>query len=172
MLDPTDSAILLALDADPRAPVVELAARLGLARKTVQARLTRLEERPVLRPHSDRVPPTELGYDVAALVTIQVAQAQLEAAVDGLRAIPEVLEAQATTGDGDIICRVVAHDSRDLYRVGQLILRCPGIRRTSTVVLMKDLVPYRTVPLLQHHVRKHGEEGATRRPPIDPTAAR
>ena len=154
MLDATDSEILLALDDDPRAPVIELAARLGLARKTVQARLGRLEERGLLRPHSQRVPPAQLGYEIDALVTVQVAQAQLEAAVEGLRGIPEVLEAQATTGDGDIICRVVARDPLDLYHVGQLILRCQGIRRTSTVVLMKDLVPYRTVPLLQHHAHR------------------
>jgi len=154
MLDATDSEILLALDDDPRAPVIELAARLGLARKTVQARLARLEERGLLRPHSQRVPPAQLGYEIDALVTVQVAQAQLEAAVEGLRGIPEVLEAQATTGDGDIICRVVARDPLDLYHVGQLILRCQGIRRTSTVVLMKDLVPYRTVPLLQHHAHR------------------
>ncbi|RZS87432.1 DNA-binding Lrp family transcriptional regulator [Motilibacter rhizosphaerae] len=160
MLDDTDARILLALDSDPRSPVVELAARLRLARKTVQTRLARLEG--VLRPHTERVPPRELGYAVAALVTAEVAQAELASVVRGLRAIPEVLEAAATTGEGDIVCRVVAADPEDLYRVGQQILACPGIQRTSTVVLLRDLVPYRTAPLLQQHLRRHERSAAAR----------
>ncbi len=151
-LDATDGRILLALDADPRATVVELAATLQLARKTVQTRLDRLAGQGVLRANTTRVSHQQLGYPVAALVTAQIRQPEFQHAVKGLRAIPEVLEALATTGDGDIVCRVVARDSEDLYRLGQLILACTGVERTSTVLLLVDLIPYRTVPLLQRHV--------------------
>lgn len=147
-LDRTDRRILLALDADPRLPVLLLAQQLGLARKTVQNRLTRLQGAGLLRPHSDRVRPASLGYSVTALVTAEVEQAHLEAAVAALRAIPEILHCAATTGDGDLVLRVVARDSDDLYRVGQKILTRPGIRRTSTSLLMRDLIPYRTTALL------------------------
>lgn len=147
-LDATDRRILLALDADPRIPVLLLAQQLGLARKTVQTRLGRLHESGILRPHSDRVNPASLGYPVSALVNAEVEQPQLVAAVDGLREIPEILHCAASTGPGDLVLRVVARGPDDLYRVGQDILACPGIRRTRTALLMRDLIPYRTTALL------------------------
>src|SRR3712207_6876560 len=42
-VDATDARLLLALGEDPRASVMALSQRLGLARNTVQARLARLE---------------------------------------------------------------------------------------------------------------------------------
>ncbi|WP_366916497.1 Lrp/AsnC ligand binding domain-containing protein [uncultured Nocardioides sp.] len=62
--------------------------------------------------------------------------------------IPEVLDAAATTGEWDLTCRVAARDNDDLYRVGQQILSCAGVLRTSTAVLMRDLIQYRTTGLL------------------------
>jgi hypothetical protein len=43
----------------------------------------------------------------------------------------------------------VAIDADDLYRVGQRILSCTGIRRTSTSITLKELIPYRAAQLLQ-----------------------
>ncbi|MGV9482499.1 AsnC family transcriptional regulator, partial [Gordonia aichiensis] len=39
--DALDAALLAELAADPRAPILELAQRLGIARNTVQARMKR-----------------------------------------------------------------------------------------------------------------------------------
>ncbi len=149
--DAVDARILLALDRSARAPVIELASRLGLARRTVQHRISRYEEQGMLRPHSDRVPVDKLGYRVQASISAEVRQAFLAEAVRALAEIPEVLEASATTGGWDLTCRVAARDNEDLYRVGQLILGCPGVLRTSTSVLMADLIPYRTTGLLIRH---------------------
>src|SRR4051794_32321801 len=49
-VDATDARLLLALNEDPRASVMALSQRLGLARNTVQARLTRLENNGALAP--------------------------------------------------------------------------------------------------------------------------
>jgi DNA-binding Lrp family transcriptional regulator len=149
--DAVDARILQALDRGARVPVIELANRLGLARRTVQHRLSRYEAEEMLRPHSDRVPIERLGYRVRANVSAEVRQAHLAEAVRALAEIPEVLEALATTGGWDLTCRVAARDNADLYRVGQLILGCPGVLRTSTSVLMADLIPYRTTGLLARH---------------------
>jgi DNA-binding Lrp family transcriptional regulator len=151
--DAVDARILLALDRGARVPVVELAGRLGLARRTVQYRVTRYEDDKMLRSHSGRVPVEKLGYRVQANISAEVRQPQLDEAVRALAGIPEVLEASATTGGWDLTCRVAARDNEDLYRVGQLILASPGVLRTSTSVLMADLIPYRTTGLLARHAQ-------------------
>ena len=66
MLDATDARLLLALAEDPRASVMALSQRLGLARNTVQARMTRLEEGAALASFDRRVQPEALGYRLTA----------------------------------------------------------------------------------------------------------
>lgn len=148
-LDETDRRILAELDEDPRMSVLLLAQRTGLARGTVQARLERYREHGLLRLASTRIPPAALGCGLAATVSAELDQHQLDAAVKALRRIPEVLECFAPAGGTDLLCRVVARDPDDLYRVSEEIRLCPGILRTSTSVFLREVVPYRIRPLLE-----------------------
>jgi DNA-binding Lrp family transcriptional regulator len=65
-----------------------------------------------------------------------------------LRDIDEVVECVAVAGGIDLLIQVVARDSDDLYRLGQVILRCPGIRRTATSIVLNELIGYRMGQLL------------------------
>lgn len=69
-----------------------------------------------------------------------------------LAEIPEVLEIFATTGDADLRLTVTARSTDDLYRVNRLILDIPGIVRTSTSVVLREFLAYRTKPLLERIV--------------------
>ncbi|WP_026549404.1 Lrp/AsnC family transcriptional regulator [Arthrobacter sp. Br18] len=147
-LDAIDRRILLALDDDPRAPVMALAQKLGLARGTVQARLERMLASGSLRPNSTRIVPAALGRAVLASVSAELDQSKLNEAIEALRSIPEVLECHAPAGDTDLLCRVVARSPDDLYRVSEVIRLCPGILRTSTSMYLREVIPYRTTGLL------------------------
>ncbi len=147
-LDATDRRILAALDDDPRMTILLLAQRTGLARGTIQARLDRYREHGVLRLASTRIPPAALGRGLAATVSAELDQRLLEEAMAGVRRIPEVLECFAPAGNTDLLCRVVARDPEDLYRVSEEIRLCPGILRTQTAVFLREVIPYRIRPLL------------------------
>ena len=147
--DGTDKSIFLALDDDPRVPMLFLARRLGLARGTVQSRLERRLADDCLLPNSTRIAPEALGLPIMALVTAEVEQSSLEVAVAALDGISEVIEVHAMAGDADLLLRVVAQNAEDLFRVGQEISGCPGIRRTTTSLLLKKLIPYRIGQLLK-----------------------
>ncbi|GAA1498346.1 Lrp/AsnC family transcriptional regulator [Paeniglutamicibacter kerguelensis] len=149
-LDDTDRRIVLALDDDPRVPTMMLAQRLGLARGTVQTRMERLATSGALRPNSSRVKPVSVGRGVSAMVSAELDQSHLNEAIEALRKIPEVLECVAPAGDTDLLIRAVAIDPDDLYRVSEEIRLCPGITRTSTSMILRDVIPYRTTELLKH----------------------
>ena len=158
-LDATDRRILLALDQDPRLPIMVLAQKLGLARGTVQSRLDRLVSRGVIRGWGPELDPAAMGYPVTAFLTLEIRQ---RGSTDGsargrgghdavaahLAGIPEVLEVATITGAGDLWCRVVARSNSDLQRVIDEALADPGIVRSSTVIALATQVPYRTRPLL------------------------
>ncbi|MBM7769531.1 Lrp/AsnC family transcriptional regulator [Glutamicibacter nicotianae] len=148
-LDETDRRILLALDADPRVPIMMLAQQLGLARGTVQTRLERLAHSGALRPNTSRILPAAMGRGVSAFVSAELNQASLNEAIVALRQIPEVLECVAPAGDTDLLIRVAATDPDDLYRVSEEIRLCPGITRTSTSMILRDVIPFRTTELLK-----------------------
>lgn len=147
-LDATDARLLLELVANPRATGVELAARLGLSRNTVQARLARWEASGVLASFERRVDPRALGYSLAAFVAVVVDQHRLDSVAAELAEIPEVTEVCGMTGPTDLTVRVVAADAEDLYRVAGSILKIPGVERTNMALVMQSLVGPRITPLL------------------------
>jgi DNA-binding Lrp family transcriptional regulator len=148
-MDATDARLLLALAEDPRASVMALSQRLGLARNTVQARLTRLESTGALAPLDRRVRPEALGYRLGAYVTVQVAQRSLAEVSDGLAQIPEVLEVTGLSGAADLLVQVAAKDADDLWRITERVLAIPGVQRIDTALAMRRFVDHRLTPLLE-----------------------
>src|SRR5262245_60795696 len=114
-IDGLDARLLRALAETPRAGVMELARQLEVARGTVQARLEKLQRRGVVRGFSPDLDLRAIGYDVLAFVNLEIAQGRLADVVQHLASIPEVLEAHATTGPGDLHLRIVARTNEHLH---------------------------------------------------------
>ena len=61
----------------------------------------------------------------------------------------EVVEVHGLSGGVDLLIQVVAQDADDLYRIAGQILDVRGVRRTSTSLVMRQLVGYRLTQLLR-----------------------
>jgi DNA-binding Lrp family transcriptional regulator len=147
-IDELDGRLIRALAAAPRAGVLELARTLGVARGTVQARLEKLQQRGVVTGFGPDLDVGALGYEVLAFATLEIVQGRLNDVVEHLRDIPEVLEAHATSGLGDLHCRVVARTNAHLQEVINRILEVQGISRSTTVIALSDQIPFRVLPLV------------------------
>src|SRR3546814_17420335 len=84
--------------ATPREGVMELARQLGVARGTVQARLDKLQKRGVLSGFDPDLDPSAMGYELLALLTLEIPQGRLGAVIEPPETIPAVLAAHATPG--------------------------------------------------------------------------
>jgi DNA-binding Lrp family transcriptional regulator len=157
-VDATDARLLLALAEDPRASVMALSQRLGLARNTVQTRLSRLETNGVLASLDRRVRPEALGYRLGAYVTVQVVQRGLAEVSDALADIPEVLEDTGLSGVADLLVQVVARDADDLWRVAERVLAIPGVQRIDTALALRRFVDHRVAPLLERAAGEPAED--------------
>jgi DNA-binding Lrp family transcriptional regulator len=149
MLDALDGRLLAAMAETPRAGILELSRRLGVARGTVQARLDKLTDRGVVTGFGPDLDLPAMGYGVLAFSTLEIAQGRLGDVVDHLREIPEVLEAHATTGQGDLHVRIVARTNDHLLQVVNRILEVQGISRTTTVIALSEQIRYRVLPLVE-----------------------
>jgi len=162
-LDALDVAILVALRDSPRAGYLELSRSLRVSRATVQARLERLERDGIVSGYGPEVELTAAGFPVLAFATLEIAQGRLDEVTAAMRAIPSVVEAYATTGPGDVHCRLAASSHEDLQRVLIEVSQIPGVARSTSVVALSRLVEYRSVELLQAaEVRPASRAGTSR----------
>ena len=153
-IDATDARLLLALVTQPRASAVTLTGQTGLSRNTVQARLAKLEEQGVIDSLERQVPPAAVGYPLTAYITTQVTQRRLDDVAAALAGIPEVLRVDGISGQNDLLVYAVAADADDLYRIAGQILAIPGVERTDTALVMRELVSYRITPLLRRRAQQ------------------
>ncbi|MFJ9173717.1 Lrp/AsnC family transcriptional regulator [Streptomyces sp. NPDC102360] len=113
------------------------------------SRLATLERTDALSSYERRVSPASLGYPLTAFITVQVVQRRLDEVAGALAAVDEVLQVSGLSGDSDLLVHVVATDAEDLYRTAGRILAIPGVERTTTSLVMRQLVDYRITPLLK-----------------------
>ena len=147
-VDELDARLILALAGSPRAGIMELARQLKVARGTVQARLDKLQARGVITGFGPDLDLRAMGYSVLAFVTLEIAQGRLADVTEHLAGIPEVLEAHAVTGPGDLHCRVVARTNEHLQEVIARVLDVSGIMRTTTQIALAEQLGHRLVPLV------------------------
>jgi DNA-binding Lrp family transcriptional regulator len=163
-LDTLDVTLIEALTRHPRAGALELSRVARVARATVQARLQRLEEAGVITGYGPDIDLPSAGYTVQAFVTLEIAQGRLDQVASELAAIPGVLEAHATTGVGDVLCRVAATSHTDLQATLVLLNRSPAVVRSTSVIALTVVVAPRVLPLLQARPRS----GSVRAPAYRP----
>lgn len=143
-LDTKAWALLMALQADGRAPLKVLAEAAGLSLPATAERIRRLKDAGVLRSVGAELDAALVGYGVRAIVGITVLQPGKKAFIDKLRRAAEVLECHHVAGADSYVMTVVARDLADLERFLASI-NAYGETRTSIVfstpIPRRGLVP-------------------------------
>ena len=136
-LDDTDRAILRILQSDARTPFSEIARRIDMSSATVHDRVGRMEDEGVIEGYHASVDAKVLGYGVTALVGLRVEQGREEDALERLREIEGVREILLTTGEWDVILRVVAEDTDRLRELMfDQIANMDGFSRSQTMIVL------------------------------------
>ncbi|MCE7008613.1 Lrp/AsnC family transcriptional regulator [Kibdelosporangium philippinense] len=148
-IDSLDARLLLLLTDEPRLGVLECSRRLGVARGTVQARLDRLVRTGVLAGFPPELSLEAMGYGLTAFAVVEIAQGYRGPVTEGLASIDEVCEVHATTGQGDLLVRMVAQSNEDLQRVIDEVVNVKGVQRMSTSIALSTPIPLRSRPLLE-----------------------
>jgi DNA-binding Lrp family transcriptional regulator len=147
-IDELDARLIAELRAHPRLGLLEISRRLGVARGTVQARLSKLEGRGVVLGYGPEIDPAELGHAIQALVMLELTQGRLAEAIEALEATSEVLEVDAVSGPQDLICRVAARDTEHLQEIVNRLLAADAIRRSTSYVVLSRPIRPRVQPLV------------------------
>lgn len=140
-LDAFDLKILDVLSREGRLSVVELAARIGLSKSPVQARLKRLEQSGVILGYRAMVDPIRLGRDHVAFVEVKLSdtkEAALAAFNTAVAGMPQIVECHMIAGAFDYLLKVRTTDMAAYRNVlGEQISSLPHVAQTSTYVAMQ-----------------------------------
>ena len=135
-LDQLDKQILAKLVEDGKMPYTELAKLLFVSSGTIHVRMKKMEELGVVTGSSLQLDYHKLGYDVTAFLGIYLDKSSLyDEVVEQIKKIPEVVEANYTTGAYSILAKIVCKDTNHLRLVlHDKIQKIPGIQRTETFI--------------------------------------
>lgn len=148
-MDRLDYRIVEHFTANPGTSVLAASRELNVARPTVQARLNRLRDTGILVEILPKLAPEPMGYPVQAMVMAQIDQSVWHDELhDNLLDIPEVVDCSTMAGDWDLLIRVVAKSNTDLQRVIDKIGALKPIERTTTSIVLRELMRDRMLPLM------------------------
>jgi Lrp/AsnC family transcriptional regulator for asnA, asnC and gidA len=137
-LDPTDKAIIEALQVDGRLPYSELGPMVGLSQAAVRQRVKRLLDAGVMQVVAV-TDPASLGFGLQALIGITVA-GDIRGVADALAEVDEIDYVVVTAGRFDVFAEVVCVDTAALLDlVNGRIRSIPGVRATEVFTYL-DLV--------------------------------
>jgi DNA-binding Lrp family transcriptional regulator len=135
-LDDLDRRLLALLQADARSPTADLARRLGVARTTVLARITRLERQGVVVGYTVRLGQAEDERSVEAFVGITTSPKLGRDVTDRLGAMPELRQLFSVSGEFDYIALLRAETTARLDTLLDEIGAIDGVARTTTSVVL------------------------------------
>ncbi|WP_417813617.1 Lrp/AsnC family transcriptional regulator [Thalassospira alkalitolerans] len=134
-LDDIDRRLIARLQQNARMPIAALARDVDLSRSAVQERLERLEQAKFIVGYT-----VQLGKEARSLllaeVMIQVEQKQSAGVVNALHKITHCARCLAISGEYDLIAEIAANTSEELDAVLDQIGAIPGIKRTSSAIIL------------------------------------
>ena len=135
-MDHLDRRLLALLRENARISIAALAKDLGVARGTVQNRMSRLERDGTIVGYSVRLKPQVEEHNIRALMTIAVEGNRIDAVIAALRGDPAVGALHSTNGRWDIVAELRADSLASFDQVLGRIRQLDGIASTETSLLL------------------------------------
>lgn len=141
-IDQLDRQILSKLVEDGKTPYTDLAKQLFVSSGTIHVRMKKLEQLGIVKGATLVIDYSKLGYDVTAFLGIYLDKSSLyDEVAEHLKQIPEIVEANYTTGLYSIFARIICKDTNHLRLVlHDKIQKIPGIQRTETFISLEQSI--------------------------------
>ena len=139
-LDDLDRRLLALLREDGRAPVAELARRLGVARATVTGRIDRLVASGLIVGFSVRVRDELAPLAIHAISFIEVEGRSTDHVIRRLRGFPEIIALHTTNGGWDLVAELRTETLGEFDRVLGRIRSIDGVVNSETSLLLSSVL--------------------------------
>lgn len=149
-IDTIDRRILVELQRDASQPIERIGAAVGLSRNACWRRIRRLEEAGVIRARVALLNPEALGLDLTVFIAVRTDRHEpgwLDAFMQAIRGMPEIIGAYRTSGDLDYLLKARVADVRAYDRLYQRLIRRVALSDISASFVMEELKETTELPL-------------------------
>lgn len=135
-MDDLDRRLIAALRVDGRAPLSELAKKLGVSRGTVQNRLDRLIAEEAILGFTVRLREAAEANRIRAIMMIEVSGKSTRKIAQILRGLPQIHALYSTNGAYDLIAEIEVENLEEFDRVLSAVRMIDGVARSETSLLL------------------------------------
>ena len=133
-IDETDHDILRILRGNARLPVAAIAARLKLARSTVQTRLERLEASGAIEGYTVRLGSVARARPIRATALLEIEPRTLPAVLARLKQLDAVESVHTTSGRIDLMVFLAARTTEELDVALDAIAEVDGVADSESLI--------------------------------------
>jgi Lrp/AsnC family transcriptional regulator for asnA, asnC and gidA len=135
-VDEVDLKILKILEENSKTNYRKISEEIGIAIGTVSNRINNLTEKGIIKKFTIDLDTIKIGYDVSALILIQIEGKYISQVEEELTKNPNVYAIYDTTGDWDSIIAVKFKRVTDLNNFLKELNKIEHVHRTSTCVCL------------------------------------
>lgn len=147
-LDSLDEAILKQIAYNARIPFLEVARICNVSGAAIHQRIQKLTNLGVLKGSEFIIDPEKVGFETCAYVGLYLKDPeQFDQVVEGLKAIPEVVECHYTTGQYDMFIKIYARNNHHLLSIIHDKLQPLGLSRSETIISFNEAIK-RQMPIM------------------------
>lgn len=147
-LDSLDEAILKQIAYNARIPFLEVARICNVSGAAIHQRIQKLTNLGVLKGSEFIIDPEKVGFETCAYVGLYLKNPeQFDQVVEGLKAIPEVVECHYTTGQYDMFIKIYARNNHHLLSIIHDKLQPLGLSRSETIISFNEAIK-RQMPIV------------------------
>ncbi|WP_248724883.1 Lrp/AsnC family transcriptional regulator [Seonamhaeicola sp. ML3] len=141
-IDGIDKKILRALMVDARTPILEIARNVGISGAAIHQRLRKLEKSGLITGSKFVINPRVLGYTTVAFIGVYLDKAiHNPEAIKQLKKVPEVLECHYTTGNWNVLIKIICKNNAHLmHLLNDEIQTISGVSRTETFISLDQQI--------------------------------
>ncbi len=138
-IDDEERRIIEILSRNARSTFTEIARELGITDVAVKKRLTKLEQRGVIKGYTVIVDPEKLGYKNVALIGVDTEPDKILEVARRLAEKKYSKNVYLTTGDHMIMVEVWAGENGDMMRIIEEIGKLEGVKKVCPAIVLEKI---------------------------------
>jgi len=144
--DILDRKILEELTANSRYSFREISRKLKVSIATVISRVNKLEKERIIKSYTTYVDHERLGYDITAIIKVDVVQGKTSEIEDKIAKHPNVCSVYHVTGESDVIIIAKFRNRRSLDDFIKKFMFMKYVDKTNTQIVLKTTKEDFTLP--------------------------
>jgi len=139
-MDEIDKKLLNILQNNFRISYKELGEKVNMAASSVHNRVQKMVDEGIIKKEDTIINPMKAGFDTIALLGLSVDPLKMDEVAEKIAEFDEVQLIATTTGDHDIVARVIAYDEKALWRfINEKIKTIDGVKPQMDVSSFIDI---------------------------------